>query len=99
MARICRPCGLALFAGAMGALIGALDVDAATPFDLEKRKERLAWIWKTPVDTPAPKVEDEGWTRDPIDQFILAKLEENQIKPAADADRFTWFSSNLAKIN
>lgn len=34
-------------------------------------------------------MKDTGWARDTIDQFILAKLEENQLSPVGDADKVT----------
>src|SRR5262249_19908288 len=33
-----------------------------------------------------PSVRDERWPRNPIDRFILAKLEEKGIRPVKDAD-------------
>jgi hypothetical protein len=38
-----------------------------------------------PVDPPAVKT--PGWTRGPIDQFILARLEQEGLKPSPEADR------------
>lgn len=47
------------------------------------------WAWQ-PLKAPAvPAVKDTGWARDTIDQFILAKLEEKQLSPVADADKVT----------
>ncbi|MEK7795059.1 MAG: DUF1549 and DUF1553 domain-containing protein, partial [Candidatus Hydrogenedentota bacterium] len=40
------------------------------------------------VATP-PSVHDRAWVRDPIDQFILAKIEEAGLRPAAAADKRT----------
>jgi len=54
-------------------------------FDLEKRK-REHWVWQPITDTEAPKVADASWPRDTIDYFILHKLEEANLRPAADAD-------------
>jgi hypothetical protein len=34
-----------------------------------------------------PKVKNETWVRNPIDRFILAKLEEQGLRPATEADR------------
>ena len=46
--------------------------------------------WK-PFERPRrptpPEVKQESWTANPIDRFILARLEEKGIKPAARADR------------
>ena len=42
------------------------------------------------IDRPAPpEVEDETWARDPFDRFILARLEEDGLAPAEEADRRT----------
>lgn len=47
------------------------------------------WAWQ-PLKVPmVPAVKDTGWARDTIDQFILAKLEEKQLSPVADADKVT----------
>ena len=41
-----------------------------------------------PIKRPAvPPVQKDGWTRNPIDAFVLAKLEEKGLKPVADADK------------
>ncbi len=43
------------------------------------------WAFQ-PVKRPElPKVKDADWVRQPIDNFILAKLESNQLRPAAQA--------------
>ncbi len=40
------------------------------------------------IDRPAPpEVEDETWGRDPLDRFILARLEAEELTPAEEADR------------
>ena len=42
------------------------------------------------IDRPAPpEVEDETWGRDPLDRFILARLEAEELTPAGEADRRT----------
>ncbi len=38
---------------------------------------------------PAPKVQDAAWEKNKIDAFILAKLEEKQLKPSPAADQRT----------
>src|SRR5262245_7345361 len=45
------------------------------------------WAWKPPVRPAAPRVRDAGWVRNPIDAFILAKLEAAGLAPAAPASR------------
>lgn len=58
-------------------------------FDLEARRDSH-WCWQPVARVKPPTVEDEDWPLDPIDRFILAKLEEVGLCPAEDADRRTW---------
>ena len=42
------------------------------------------------IERPAPPaVDDEAWARDPLDRFILARLETEDLTPADEADRHT----------
>ena len=57
-------------------------------FDLAEGKK--FWAFR-PVANPAtPRVKDKAWPLDPLDRFILAKLEKSSVRPVADADRPTW---------
>lgn len=47
------------------------------------------WSFIAPVRSPIPKVHNRRWVRNPIDNFILAKLEKEHLKPAPEADRRT----------
>ncbi|WP_028311496.1 DUF1553 domain-containing protein [Derxia gummosa] len=50
-----------------------------------------AWSPYQPVVAPAiPAVNQKAWARTPIDNFILAKLENAGIKPSPDADRAAY---------
>jgi hypothetical protein len=47
------------------------------------------WAFQ-PVQNPAPPaVANRAWPATPVDQFLLAKLEQKQLKPVGDADRLT----------
>jgi hypothetical protein len=47
------------------------------------------WAWQ-PVKKPAvPTVNDGAWAKSPIDSFILAKLEQRELKPNPPADKRT----------
>jgi hypothetical protein len=53
----------------------------------EQRQQHWAF---QPVRKPAPpRVKNAGWAQTPIDAFILAKLEEKDLRPAPPADRRT----------
>ncbi|RYG05075.1 MAG: DUF1549 domain-containing protein [Chitinophagaceae bacterium] len=48
------------------------------------------WAYKPVQDVTIPDVNQKQWVETPIDAFILAKLEENNIKPSPDAERATY---------
>ena len=45
------------------------------------------WAFRAPVRPPVPKVKNQKWVRNPIDNFVLARLEKEGLKPSAEADR------------
>ena len=47
------------------------------------------WAFVPPKKTFFPKVQHTAWLRNPIDSFILARLELQGLKPAPEADRTT----------
>ena len=48
------------------------------------------WAFIPPERPPLPAVSDSSWIRSPIDCFVLAQLDTEQLHPAADADRYEW---------
>ena len=48
---------------------------------------QLHWSFIPPRRAELPKVKNRSWVRNPIDAFVLAKLEENGLSPAPEADR------------
>ncbi|MCA9212451.1 MAG: PSD1 domain-containing protein [Planctomycetales bacterium] len=59
----------------------------------ESKSQQLgpATLWALqPISEPAmPKVRNATWARDDLDAFILAELEQQNLSPANDADRYT----------
>ena len=47
------------------------------------------WAFIKPEKSELPKVKNDSWVKNPIDRFVLAKLEQNGLSPAAEADRRT----------
>jgi mono/diheme cytochrome c family protein len=47
------------------------------------------WAFVVPKRVPMPAVKDKGWVRNPIDQFLLARMEAEGLKPSPEADRYT----------
>ncbi|MGE0605755.1 MAG: PSD1 and planctomycete cytochrome C domain-containing protein [Pirellulales bacterium] len=59
------------------------------PFDLAGRKQRQ-WCFQPVVASDPPNVKNKGWAAQPIDRFVLARLEAAGLAPAAPADKATW---------
>lgn len=47
------------------------------------------WSLITPTKPELPAVKNAAWTRNPIDRFVLARLETEGLTPAAEADKRT----------
>jgi hypothetical protein len=45
------------------------------------------WSFIAPVRPAEPKVQNRAWVRNPIDNFILARLEKEGLKPSPETDR------------
>jgi len=88
-----------LFAASLGFILASLGAavaaDSATDGNAAARPVRrvapaVHWAYQ-PVTMPAvPKVKARHWVRGPIDAFVLAKLERNELAPSPEADRATF---------
>lgn len=47
------------------------------------------WSFIPPERPELPQVSDENWCRNPIDRFILARLDAEHLKPSPEADKAT----------
>ncbi|MBX3112610.1 MAG: DUF1553 domain-containing protein [Fimbriimonadaceae bacterium] len=47
------------------------------------------WAYVPPVRPPLPLVRDKRWVRNPVDRFVLARLEKEGLRPSPEADRAT----------
>lgn len=45
------------------------------------------WAYLAPKPPPLPRVEFAAWPRNPIDNFVLARLEAEKLRPAPEAGR------------
>jgi hypothetical protein len=59
---------------------------APVPNAVPKKKH---WAFIPPVRPALPAVTDAKWARNPIDRFVLSKLESENLKPSPEADRAT----------
>ena len=48
---------------------------------------KLGWPYAAPVAYSVPKVKNIAWVKNPIDAFVLAKLEAKGLKPSAPASK------------
>ena len=62
---------------------GAAAVAARPEIDWEKG--RAFWAFQQPVDQQPPETRTPDWARQPLDHFILARLEAQRLEPSADA--------------
>lgn len=65
---------------------GAVWPDSADAANAEVKKH---WAFVPPVRPAVPSVRDAAWPRNPIDNFILARLEKEGLAPSHEADRTT----------
>ena len=49
--------------------------------------DRDFWAWQAPRVMPQPEVRRRGWSRGPLDTFLLAGLESQGLEPAPTANR------------
>ncbi|MCY4188680.1 MAG: PSD1 and planctomycete cytochrome C domain-containing protein, partial [Bryobacterales bacterium] len=47
------------------------------------------WAFVRPASPRVPEVAGQAWARNPIDHFVLAKLEAAGLAPSGEADRYT----------
>ena len=47
------------------------------------------WAYQKAVRPPLPTVKDNGWIRNPIDAFVLARLDQEALAPSPEADKVT----------
>ena len=67
---------------------GALSDPLPVKADLEPATVHLPshWSFRPIRKPPIPSVRNRQWVRNPVDAFILSRLEEKGIRPAAEAD-------------
>ncbi|MCW5969564.1 MAG: DUF1553 domain-containing protein [Blastocatellales bacterium] len=47
------------------------------------------WAYETPKRHVPPEVRNSSWVRQPVDRFILARLEREGLRPSPEADKVT----------
>jgi Protein of unknown function (DUF1553)/Protein of unknown function (DUF1549)/Planctomycete cytochrome C len=78
-----------LSAGDIEILRNWIDAGAVWEASASKAVESDWWAFRRPARQDVPKVGNPSWVRNPIDAFILRKLESKNLKPAPPADKRT----------
>jgi hypothetical protein len=84
---------LPLLAATVATLMGLLSfcakADGAKTAATNQASVLRHWAFIVPTKSPLPKVHDQKWARNPIDRFVLARLESEKLPPSPEADRIT----------
>src|SRR5205085_761561 len=67
----------------------AIADEAASTEPSISENEREHWSFRPLANPEAPEVQKKDWPRNPIDNFILARIEKADLSPAPPADRVT----------
>jgi hypothetical protein len=81
------PMGGSLHANEIAALAKAIDQMQPLKIVSRKRDPHLDWLLRKPSAPPIPPVRYRHWISNPIDAFILARLEAKGLQPAPAADK------------
>jgi len=81
------PMGGALSSDVIDALGAAIGQMKAGPAIAKKRDPFQDWLLHKPVVPAVPPVQDASWVKNPIDAFILQKLEAKGLHPAPPASK------------
>lgn len=71
-------------------LMGAPDprvtkINPAVSSDIDIDAGREFWAYQLLVQPAPPKSPNSSWARSPLDQFVIAKLDEHRLRPVKDA--------------
>ncbi len=73
----------------LGRTLTEKQIDLIKTWIDEGAKWENHWAWTPPVHRDPPPVRDAAWPRNPIDRFVLARLEKEGLRPSPEADRAT----------
>jgi hypothetical protein len=70
-----------------GKTLGAGEIERIRRWITEGAKWQPHWAFIAPKNPQAPRVRGRDWLRNPIDAFILARLEREGLAPASETER------------
>ena len=88
------PAGAPLTAEQVGILRAWIDQGAKWPRTVVQQRaspfaRRIALVLSAHPETDVPAVQNRAWVRNPVDAFVLERLEREQIEPSPEADKAT----------
>ncbi|MEO0333216.1 MAG: DUF1549 domain-containing protein, partial [Bacteroidota bacterium] len=69
--------------------LSEVEVALLTRWIEEGAEYKPHWSFIPPSAPELPEVKDEAWVQNPIDQFVLTRLERDSLAPSPEADRVT----------
>lgn len=72
-----------------GVRLSPKEIETITTWIAQGAKWQKHWSFLPPKHYPAPPVKNAAWVQNPIDAFVLARLEEQNLRPSPEADRET----------
>lgn len=72
-----------------GVTLSPKEIETITNWIAQGGKWQKHWAFLPPKRYPAPPVKNAVWVRNPIDAFVLARLEDQNLRPSPEADRET----------
>jgi len=72
---------------AITALAAAIDSLTPAAAPAPGSRDHISWVFRPPVEPKVPAVRNAAWVRNPIDAFLLGKLEQKGIAPAPPASK------------
>jgi hypothetical protein len=65
----------------------AAELEKLAPETIDWTKEQEFWSFRAPQAQPRPAVKNKRWPAQPLDYFVLARLEQKSLAPAPEAER------------
>ena len=73
-----------------GPPLSADEIERLKKWIAEGAKWETPWAFVPPQATPLPEVKHADWCREPLDRYVLARLESAGLEPSPPAERVEW---------
>src|SRR5262249_6783528 len=74
---------------ATGKKLTPAQIEVLRKWVAEGAEYKAHWTFIAPPRPPVPVVQNRGWAKNPLDAFVLARLEREGLKPSPEADKVT----------